>query len=61
MSDLDFDKETLEELKIAYEIARKEHKTSFSFKNHLLWTSYAKYLIEYLTNKFKENEEIDII
>jgi hypothetical protein len=47
--------EDLDGLKIAYEKAKDQHREEFTYKGHVLLTSYAKYLIEYLellkTNK----------
>ena len=40
-------------LKRLYKKAVEEKKNVFTFKGHQLLTSYAKYLIEYLENKFK--------
>lgn len=47
-----FDKQELANLKRAYTIAVDAKKTQFVFKGNDLLVSYAKYLIEHLTNSF---------
>lgn len=46
--EITFDKELLEEFKIAYNKALKESNDMFDFYDNLFLTPYAKYLIEYL-------------
>lgn len=47
-----FDRATLERLRAAYHAARGQDQ--FEFDGHVLLTSYAKYLIEYLEGKFND-------
>jgi hypothetical protein len=46
---INFTKESLLKLKDAYALAVTEGRDQFTFEGHELLTSYAKYLIEYLT------------
>ena len=50
----EFDHTKLKELKRLYSISVKEGKESFTFEGHELLTSYAKYLIEYVTDRLGE-------
>jgi len=50
---MEFTKELLQELKLAYNKAVADDVESFIFHDHLLIPAYAKYLIEYLDNQFK--------
>lgn len=43
-----------EDLKLLYADAVKNNKNEFTFKGKAILTSYAKYLIEYLTSKFSK-------
>lgn len=45
---MEFTKELLQELKLAYSKAVTDHVESFIFHEHVLVTDYAKYVIEYL-------------
>ena len=49
---MDFDTEKLEELRSAYLKAVEDGKSSFVFNDVDMFTSYAKYLVEYLDSKF---------
>lgn len=49
---MEFTKELLQELKLAYNKAVVDHVESFNFHGHLLIPAYAKYLIEYLDSQF---------
>lgn len=42
----------VQDLRIAYKRAEQEHKKEFVFEGHILLTSYAKYLLEYLEGHF---------
>ncbi len=42
------DASEIKHLKVAYEKAKEERREEFTYKGHILLTSYAKYLIEYL-------------
>ena len=48
-----FDKLKYEKLKVMYMRAEKSNYKDFMFEGHLLLTSYAKYLLEYLEPHFK--------
>jgi hypothetical protein len=50
---IDINQEELQELKQKYEQAADEGRAQFVFKSKILLTSYAKYLIQYLDDKFK--------
>lgn len=54
MTNVTFDEEKLRRLKKAYDEAVKNQKDSFFFDGQEYLTSYAKYLIEFLTTKFKK-------
>lgn len=47
------DKSTFSRLKNEYQNAVDNSKNTFMFEGNELLTNYAKYLIEYLTPKFK--------
>ena len=49
MQTITFSQEKLQQLKDAYAVAVTEGRDQFTFEGHELLTSYAKYLIEYLT------------
>lgn len=51
--EVQFDKDKLKRFKRAYNKAVKERKDSFIFDDNEYLTLYAKYLIEYLTDKLK--------
>ena len=53
MQTITFSQEKLQHLKDAYAVAVTEGKDQFTFEGHELLTSYAKYLIEYLTLKLE--------
>jgi hypothetical protein len=42
------DASEIKSLKVAYQKAVDERREQFTYKGHILLTSYAKYLIEYL-------------
>jgi hypothetical protein len=44
-------------LKVAYEKAIREKKEEFNFRGQIVPTTYAKYLIEYLTDRFYTTKE----
>ena len=48
------------ELKKAYDKAVKENKETFEIEDVLLLTAYAKYLIQYLEETIKLNDEDEI-
>lgn len=50
---INFTEQKFKKLKLQYEKAVTENKEQFYFDGNLLLTSYAKYLVEYLTTKFK--------
>lgn len=50
----------LKELKKAYDKAVKENKETFEIEDVLLLTAYAKYLIEYIEETMKLNNEDEI-
>lgn len=54
MQQITFDEPKLKRLKESYQQAIKDKKDSFIFEGHELLTSYAKYMIEYLEDKFKK-------
>lgn len=51
----------LKKLKLAYEKAKKENKKMFEIEGYKFVTDYAKYLLEYLKDvkKLNNNSEID--
>ena len=53
MQNITFSQEKLKQLKDAYAVAVTEGRDKFTFEGHELLTSYAKYLIEYLTLKLE--------
>lgn len=53
MNAQDFDCERLERLKKALAKAEKANAESFNFDGHLLLTTYAKYLVEYLEGQLR--------
>tara|TARA_Y100001937_G_scaffold27619_1_gene39736 strand:- start:198 stop:365 length:168 start_codon:yes stop_codon:yes gene_type:complete len=53
MQTITFSQEKLQHLKDAYAVAVTEGRDQFTFEGHELLTSYAKYLIEYLTLKLE--------
>ena len=48
-----FTPEKLEAFKRLYELHKKAAKQEFSFEDRVYVTAYAKYVIEYLEDKFK--------
>ena len=50
----------LKELKKAYDKAVKENKETFEIEGVLILTAYAKYLIQYLEETIKLNDEDEI-
>lgn len=48
-----FTPEKLEELRKAYKQAVEDGEDEFTFDGHLFYIEYAKYMIEYLTQRFK--------
>lgn len=52
-----FDRLKLSRLKKRYGIAREKKEESFRFEGSEFVTDYAKYLIEYLENKFGKNHQ----
>ena len=52
---MDFTPELFNELKEHYNIAVEEQREQFVFHHAILLTSYAKYLIEYLKDKYESN------
>lgn len=53
---MDFTKPKYIKLKRAYKDAVNKGKTEFTFEGQPLLTSYAKYLLEFLGNKFGERK-----
>lgn len=51
---IEFDKETYLSLKKEYGKAVEEGRETFSLDGHVLLTSYAKYMIEYLSPRFEK-------
>lgn len=49
---MDFNKQSYESLKKQYNEAVESNQQSFVFEGNELLVSYAKYLIEYLSDKF---------
>ena len=50
-----FTPELYEELKEHYNIAVEEERDQFVFHTSILLTSYAKYLLEFLTSRYEPN------
>lgn len=50
---MEYDKIEYKKLKRAYKLAVKANKVSFNFNGEVVLTTYAKYLLEYLSNKFE--------
>jgi hypothetical protein len=57
MSEIKFTEEKYKELKQLYKIACDTGKDIFQFEGNELLTAYAKYLIEYLSDKFERNKK----
>lgn len=55
MESINFDRTKLKELKQLYSIAVKDGRESFMYEGHELLTSYAKYLIEFLTDRLSDD------
>lgn len=53
-SKLEFDQRLFLSLKEEYAKAVEENREQFSLEGHILLTSYAKYLIEYLSPNFEK-------
>ncbi len=51
-----FDRDKLTRFKIAYELACIQKHSSFSFEHFEYLTAYAKYVIEFLEQKQKEQK-----
>ena len=47
------------ELAAAYEQAVLQKKDKFTWREHEFVTAYAKYLLEYITNKINENGQLN--
>lgn len=56
MPEISFDRTKLKELQRLYDIAVKEGRESFEYEGHELLTSYAKYLIEFLTDRLSDDK-----
>ena len=48
-----FNQSKFEEFEAAYNKAVQENKTEFSFENNTILVTYAKYLIDYLSNTYE--------
>jgi len=56
MITVNFDRAMLQRFKKAFKrVTKNKSKTSFKFEGNEYNVSYAKYLIEYLESKFKED------
>lgn len=53
MDFINFDRDKYAQLISAHETAQKEGKDIFIFEGHELLTQYAKYMIEFLKQKFE--------
>ena len=51
---LEFSRKRFERFKVAYEKAVADKLEQFTFDGHAFVTGFAKYVIEYLTQNFKE-------
>lgn len=51
-----YSRETLKQLKMAYDKARVEGQEQFVFNGEVLVTDYAKYMIEHLENLFNDHK-----
>lgn len=58
MTQMEITPSKLAKLKRAYFDAIKDSQDDFVFDGHLLATGYAKYLIEYLTNRIEGEQKI---
>jgi hypothetical protein len=56
MPEIRFDRPMLNRLKKAYDKATSKSKDMFTFEGNDYVTNYAKYLIEYLEEKFKKED-----
>lgn len=54
---IDFNPKKLKQLKVRYNMALENKEESFRFERAEILTDYAKYLIEYLENKFNGNTQ----
>jgi len=57
MSEINFTEKKYKELKQLYKIACDTGKDIFTFEDNELLTAYAKYLIQYLSEKFERNKK----
>jgi hypothetical protein len=48
-----FNQDKFEQFQAAYEQAKNENKTSFTFEGKEFSVTYAKYLIQYLENNYE--------
>lgn len=53
---MEINKDDYLELKRLYKKALEEDKNEFTFKGEILIVGYAKYLLEYLKNKFESSK-----
>lgn len=56
---MNYTKESYEELKALYVLARNKEATSFEFKGEQMLTAYAKYLIQFLEPQFESDDKIE--
>jgi hypothetical protein len=54
---MSFTKELYDELKQHYNLAVEEEREQFVFHHAILLTSYAKYLVEFLKDKYESIDE----
>ena len=50
---IQFDQKKTTKLRSQYEVARAKEEAQFVFEGHVLLTAYAKYLLEYLDERFR--------
>jgi len=55
---MEISREDFEELRTLYEKARNEGRNTVQFKSQTLLTDYAKYLIEYLSTIYANDESV---
>jgi len=55
MVDIIFTRDRLRRFKDAYDLAVSREEDTFVFEGHVVFTSYAKYIIEYATGELRED------
>lgn len=56
---IEFDRAKLSRFKEVYDACVLDGRQSFPFEGEVFLVDYAKYVIEYLTNKYKEIDDVE--